>query len=331
VQAFDAILVSTREREAGTMTGSLPIKKTPSKLPNALAVELAKITATPIFRGIITAAQAQTLMSKVDITLPRLMLELSSVASQYSAVPVSGNYVGAVACGLSGNLYFGASMEFAGQPLSFCTHAEESATINAWVHGERGLASIAVETAPCGYCRQFLYETSNAAQLSVILPEQTLPLTALLPHAFGPADLGVANAFLSQQDHRLTLTTPSSSPAVLGALAAANMSYAPYTNAFAGVGIVMLDGTVCGAPYAESAARNSSISPIEAALSIMNMWGYSYGLISEVALVQVQGTKVAQHTLTERVLEVIGSPPLTVAYTLAPLPEERTHAVSTRH
>lgn len=312
-----------------------PIKKTQSKPSSALMVELSKITQPPIFRGIITDAQVQTLLSKVDITLPRLMLELSSVASQYSVVPISGHHVGAIACGLSGNLYFGASMEFSGQPLGFCTHAEQAATINAWVHGEQGLASIAVDAAPCGYCRQFLYETSNAANLSVILPEQTIPLATLLPHAFGPSELGVAAGFLSHENHGLTLMKPSTAPAVLGALAAANMSYAPYTNAFAGVGILMTDGTVCGAPYAENAARNSSISPIEAALSMLNLWGYSYGLISEIALVQVQGTKVAQNALTEGVLEVIGSPPFTVAYALGPVPEEgmtdATNATATRH
>jgi cytidine deaminase len=311
------------------------VKKTQSKPSSALMAELVKITEPPIFRGIITAAQVQTLMSKADITLPQLMLELSSVASQYSTVPRSGNHVGAIACGVSGNLYFGASMEFAGQPLSFCTHAEEAATINAWVHGETGLASLAVQAAPCGYCRQFLNETTNAAQLSVILPEQTIPLTTLLPLASGPGDLGISTAFLSHQNHGLSLMKASSAPAVLGALAAANMSYAPYTHAFSGVAILMADGTVCGAPYVENAAGNSSISPIKAALSMLNIWGYSYALISEVALVQVHGTKVPQNALTERVLEVIGSPPLTVAYTVRPQPEEGmtdvTDSAATRH
>jgi cytidine deaminase len=312
---------------------SSPIKNTQPKPSSALMVELTKITEPPIFRGVITAAQAQTLMSKLDYTLPRLMLELSSVASQYATVPISGNHLGAIACGLSGNLYFGARMEFAGQPLNVCTHAEEAATINAWLHGERGLASLALDAAPCGYCRQFLFETTSAAKMSVILPEQTIPLTTLLPLAFGPGDLGVSAAFLSPQNHDLSLMKASSSPAVLGALAAANMSYAPYTNAFAGVGILTTDGTVCGAPYAENAAFNSSISPIEAALAMLNIWGYSYALISEVALVQVHGAKVAQKALTEGVLEVIGSPPLTVAYTLAPSESEEGTGASpaTRH
>jgi len=312
-----------------------PIKKTQSKPSSALMAELSKITKPPVFRGIITAAQVQTLMSAVDITLPRLMLELSSVASHYAAVPISGNPVGAIACGVSGNLYFGASMEFAGQPLSVCMHAEESATINAWVHGERGLASLAVDAAPCGYCRQFLYETSDAARLSLVLPDGAVPLTTLLPLGTGPGDLGVADALLSYQEHGLTLMKPSDSPAVLGALAAANMSYAPYTNAFSGVAILMTDGTVCGAPYAESATCHSSISPIEAALSMLNLWGYSYALISEVALVQVQGSKVAQNALTEGVLEVIGSPPFTVAYTVGPQAEagmtDVTDSSATRH
>jgi cytidine deaminase len=294
-----------------------PVKTTTTTRPkpsSALLAELAKLTAPPIFRGIITAAEVQMLLVKLNTTLPKLMLELTSVASQYSVVPISKYHVGAIACGLSGNLYFGANMEFSGQPLSLCTHAEQAATINAWVNGEQGLASLAVNAAPCGYCRQFLYETSNAAQLSVILSEQTLPLTELLPLAFGPGELGVTAGFLAPQDHGLSLVKPSDSLAVQGALAAANMSYAPYTKSYSGIGVLMIDGTVCGAPYAENAAFNPSISPLEAALAMVNLRGYSYGVISEVALVQMQSAKVAQNALTTAVLEVIGSPPFTVAY-----------------
>ena len=50
--------------------------------------------------------------------------------------PHSNFYVGAIAVGDSGNFYFGANMEFVGVPLSASIHAEQSAVMNAWIHGE---------------------------------------------------------------------------------------------------------------------------------------------------------------------------------------------------
>jgi cytidine deaminase len=290
------------------------IRKAEPNASGLLVEALAEITRLPNFRGVISAEDAGLLMKKLGITLPQLMLQLTSAASEYTVAPISNYRVGAIACGLSGNLYYGANMEFSGRPLSLCTHAEQAATINAWINGEQGLTSLAVSAAPCGYCRQFLYETSSAAKLSVILPDQTLPLSALLPLPFGPGDLGVTAALLSPQSHGLSLTRPSTSVAVQGALAAANMSYAPYTKSFAGIGIATADNVVCGAPYAENAAYNPSISPLEAALAMLNLWGYSPSAITEVALVQVQNAKVTQDAVTAAVLEVIGSPAFTVAY-----------------
>jgi len=281
---------------------------------SALVEEAAKITKLPQFRGVISADDTRLLMTKLDMPLPRLMLELSSLASEYTVAPISNYRAGAIACGLSGNLYYGANMEYSGRPLMLCTHAEQGATINAWLNGEEGLLSMATNTAPCGQCRQFLYETSAAAKMSVILPEQTMPLVNLLPLPFGPSDRGVAAGLMSAQNHGLSLIKPSSNPAVLAALAAADLSYAPYTKSFAGIGIALADGQVCGAPYAENAAYSPSISPLEAALSLVNLWGYSYTAITEVALVQVQGAKIDQDAITAALLEVIFSPTFTVAY-----------------
>ena len=68
---------------------------------------------------------------------------------------------------------------------------------------------LAVSAAPCGYCRQFLNELTTASTLQIILPDTpTTLLTALLPDAFGPTDLGVTAALMSPQSHGMTLDAP---------------------------------------------------------------------------------------------------------------------------
>ena len=121
------------------------------------------------FAGAISAADAQTLVSQTELPMPSVMLGLAAVASLYAQPPISQFYVGAVLAGSSGALYFGCNMEYAGQPLSFCSHGEQDATLNAWSHFETGLTSLAVNAAPCGYCRQYLYETASAQTLEIIL------------------------------------------------------------------------------------------------------------------------------------------------------------------
>ena len=89
--------------------------------------------------------------------------------------------------------------EFQNAALSFTVHAEQSATNNAWLNGESGIQALAISAAPCGYCRQFLYELITASQLNILLPHSNTvllpysltPLTTFLPDAFGPGDLGI--------------------------------------------------------------------------------------------------------------------------------------------
>src|SRR5687767_11312729 len=115
-------------------------------------------------------------------------------AAKLAKPPISNYFVGAVCRGTTtGNLYFGANVEFAGEALSFTVHAEQAAVTNAWINGETGVDLVVVTAAPCGYCRQFLNELSTAATLQVSIgDEDTHPLSYFLPQAFGPRDLGVA-------------------------------------------------------------------------------------------------------------------------------------------
>ncbi|HEY2321400.1 MAG TPA: cytidine deaminase, partial [Thermoanaerobaculia bacterium] len=272
------------------------------------------------FNGVITVADVQTLINQTGDDLSAVMLDLTAVAALFAMPPISNFFVGAVVAGGSGNLYFGCNMEYAGQPLSFCSHGEQDATVNAWIAGnETSITSLAVNAAPCGYCRQYLYETVSAQTLTIILPSktaayQTMPLTDLLPLAFGPQDLGIKGGLLDPQANGLSVS--ATNPAVLAGLAAANACYAPYTKAYSGIGLLMNDGKTFAGPLSENAAYNPSQSPLEAALFLMNMAGYSYGDISEVALVEAPSPVVSQLAASAAVLSSV-APSLSINYVTA--------------
>jgi cytidine deaminase len=215
--------------------------------------------------------------------------------------------VGAVALGLSGSLYFGANYEFVGQALSFSVHGEQAATANAIAHGETGLRKLAVSAAPCGYCRQFLYELTTAAKLEILLPK-TAPalLTSLIPDAFGPQDLGVTAALMSPQSHGMKVA--DADPVVQAALSAANGSYAPYTFSYAGVALKTSDGGIFTGRVSENAAFNPSMSPLEAAVvSLVINGGKSYSDIVDAVLVEAMESKASQVGATRAVLGSISS------------------------
>lgn len=53
-------------------------------------------------------------------------------------------------------------MRFPRLPLYNSVHAEQFLLVNALHHGERELRRLAVNAAPCGYCRQFYAELACA-------------------------------------------------------------------------------------------------------------------------------------------------------------------------
>jgi cytidine deaminase len=236
--------------------------------------------------GVIHSEQVASWLEVMGIEIGTLMIQLLPVAALYARVPISGYHVGAVALGMPpalpglgpGSLYLGSNMEFTGEALSFCVHGEQSATNNAWLHGETGLQALAINAAPCGYCRQFLYEISTATKgFNILLkvndhPDDysytMKPLTHYLPDAFGPGNLDITDRLMDTQAHNLTISGGDSVAQV--ALVGANASYSPYTNDYTGVGVVNAGVTYAGR-YAENAAYNPSMSPMESALAFMNM------------------------------------------------------------
>ncbi len=288
-----------------------------SKIPS-ISDRLRTISTSDTFHGVISAEDAAYLCAQSGLSLDQLALGLVPFAQLYAVVPISNYQVGAVGVGLSGALYYGANLEVAGQALSFTVHAEQACTANAWVNGEQGLANLAISAAPCGYCRQFLYELIDAATLTVALPDQAPQLlTYFLPDPFGPHDLGVDGGLMQPQYNQLTVNEPLDFTGQ-AALAAANASYSPYTGTFAGVALTTSAGVTCFGRYAENAAYNPSMSPLEGALSQLVFYNQSFESIVEAVLVEAPGL-ASQVGATQTVLGAVSSVPL-AAYTTNPPP-----------
>lgn len=260
---------------------------------------------TPDTHGIISARDAERLASEASISVEAFMTTLLPRAATFARPPISNFYVGAVSRGLSGALYFGANVEFSGEALSFTVHAEQSSVANAFMNGDEGIDLIAVTAPPCGYCRQFLNELTTADSLAIQLPNGGFTLRELLPNSFGPRDLGIDGGLLQREDHGLTIDTDDK--LANEALCAANMSYAPYSKSFAGVALRASDGTTVTGAYAENAGFNPSMSPLEVALSQLNLRGIAFDTITDAILVHVD----ALHTnATRTVLAAVSDAPL---------------------
>jgi len=257
-------------------------------------------------RGAVPAAEVRVLAEAGKETVEQLMLGILEQATCYAQAAISRFKVGAVVRGRSGGLYLGGNFEFLGKSLTFDIHAEQAAVVNAWLAGEEGIDTLAVTSPPCGYCRQFLNELDSAARLKVIVPgrpERTL--AELFPDSFGPGDLGISGGLMLPQEHPLDLEAPSRDPLVLAALQAAELSYAPYTRAYAGAALLAADGDICRGPYAENAAFNPSLSPLETGLVRLLTRGKEYREIRRAVLVEQRDAVTSQADAARIVLHAV--------------------------
>jgi len=252
--------------------------------------------------GVVSAELCSKICKKLNIGYESLMIELLPLAAEYAVAPISSFYVGAIVRGVEkdhngmANLYFGANLEFENQALGHSVHAEQAALSNAWLHGETDITAVAISAPPCGHCRQFFVEVAGDKPLKILLPKGSykgltveapdpdvsfdrIDLSQLIPAAFGPLDLGCERLLMEQSPAAITLTLADQfenkqvdedyldDQLVQLALSAANASYAPYTNNFAGCAIELSTGEMVQGRYAENAAYNPSLPPLAAALS----------------------------------------------------------------
>lgn len=270
-----------------------------SKFGSAARESLLTIVSDSSFRGQIRAAAVRDLMRTDGKSAEELMLSLLPLARTGARPPLSNFLVGAVVQGSAGNLYLGANIEVPGHALGLTVHAEQAALANAYMHGENGVTSIAVTAPPCGHCRQFLNEMSLEGDILVLLND-TPParLSALLPMAFGPKDLGFKQGALPVKETALSLAVRSGDALTKGALEAARKSYSPYTGSLSGLAIVTSQRRMFTGSYIENAAFNPSLSPLQTALAGLFAAGLNATSIVKAVLVEVEGARISQSNVT---------------------------------
>jgi cytidine deaminase len=229
-------------------------------LDRAVAARLRAAVAEPAFSG------------EVDGIAAREAASLLPLATAFSIHPISGIAVGAVALGQSGRLYPGANMEFPGMPLNVSLHAEQSALLNAWMHDEHEVVALHVSAMPCGHCRQFMRELTNADTLQIHVQERTYTLEELLPQAFGQIPTK-GHGLLDSRPAALEAaqSKPDADLSVQRAINAAQRSYAPYSRSPEGFVIECLDGHFYSGRAAESIAFNPSVPSVLVALNQRNL------------------------------------------------------------
>lgn len=225
-------------------------------------------------KGMLSAKYISWLQNKYNVTLDELLTNLLSFAADFSVAPISNFHVGAIVVGGSGNLYFGANLEFKNQALSLVLHGEQSAISNAWLHGESSISKLAINAAPCGYCRQFINELACAQNVDILLNGKVLNFKQFLPMSFGPKDLGNNLGLLSSVNNlELSLKPKEISLAFFEQVSS---SYAPYSKNLASCEIRTFDGQVFYGRYAENAAYSPSLSPLQAAISQLVLSGREF-------------------------------------------------------
>lgn len=264
-----------------------------------------------------SAQEVQALLTEQQLSDPiELALSLLPQAASHAVTPVSQFHVGAIAIDREGNFYLGANQECAHAAIAQTIHAEQSAVAHAWMCGASELAHIVVNYTPCGHCRQFLNELRGAEHLLIHLPHsRDNRLHAYLPDSFGAGDLGITTKLLDPQNHAFVLS--ESNDLVQSALRAANASHAPYSHAYAGVALHMRDGQQIIGCYAENAAYNPSLPPLQTAINFLRLNGYAEQDVVAVALVCTEHGGHVAHT--SAFLTALGiDAPLQVVYLPTP-------------
>ncbi|CAI1543325.1 Cytidine deaminase [Serratia quinivorans] len=275
------------------------------ELPATLQSALQSYIDAPDFPAMLKAEQVDAIKQRCGLDDDALAFALLPLAAACSLAPISQFYVGAIARGQSGNLYFGANMEFSGAPMQQTIHAEQCAVTHAWLRGEPALASITVNYTPCGHCRQFMNELNSGVSLKIRLPgREPATLGDYLPDSFGPKDLDITTLLMDRVDHgfQLVLTDELEK----AALSAANQSHAPYSNAHSGVALEADDGRIYTGRYAENAAFNPSLPPLQAALILMNVSGGDCQKVKRAVLAEPESAILTQWDATRATLAALG-------------------------
>jgi len=147
-------------------------------------------------------------------------------------------------------------------------------------------------------------ELNSGTAIRISLPGRAVStLGDYLPDAFGPADLNITERLLSPVDHGFVVAGDALQQA---AIAAANHSHAPYSQSYSGVALRSQSGKVFTGRYAENAAFNPSLPPLQAALILMNMSNEALETIQQAVLAECQDSTLSQLDATRATLKALG-------------------------
>lgn len=275
------------------------------QLPASLQAAIRPLLDKPDFAAMLTADEVNAVCEASQLDTDALAFALLPLAAACAQAPISNFQVGAIAQGLSGNFYFGANMEFSAVQLQQTVHAEQSAVSHAWLRNERGLQAVTVNYTPCGHCRQFMNELRNAASLRIQLPgRQPAVLSRYLPDSFGPVDLQIDTLLMDDVNHGATLQNVNA--LARQALDAANRSHAPYSKAISGIALETSSGNTYTGRYAENAAFNPSLPPLQAALNLMNLAGEDLCTVKHAVVVERRNAVVSHWAISQIMLAELG-------------------------
>ncbi|WP_456297266.1 cytidine deaminase [Vibrio sp. AK197] len=288
------------------------IEQALQEMPKVVSDFLAPIFLNRDFDATLSTEQFAELQTITGLADDELRLALLPLAAALAYTPLSKFNVGALARGTSGKIYFGANIEFDGVQLGQTIHAEQCAISHAWMKGETGIKDVTVNYSPCGHCRQFMNELTTSQTLQIQLPERDpMSLQEYLPDSFGPGDLGIDAGLMSSVNHELT--SQDSDPLIQHALSALNRSHAPYTHNLSGVALKLKNGRIFTGAYAENAAFNPSLPPLQVALAQLLIAQQSLDEIEAGALVEMSSGTISHLACTQSTLEAI-NPDATLAY-----------------
>ena len=142
----------------------------------------------------------------------RQLVDAAREAAKNAYAPYSTYAVGAAVRLSDGQIISGCNFENASYGMTLCAETVALATVNsagrlrdvreiAIVGGliRDGVMSGVDPVHPCGRCRQIINEAAQLSRHDVMVhcaaaqgeALNSVPISALLPHAFGPADIGV--------------------------------------------------------------------------------------------------------------------------------------------
>ena len=257
------------------------------------------------FRGKIPAELTQMLLTDMDTSERQLMLDLLPIAANFSVAPVSGFHVGAIVQDEDNNLYMGANLEIRHEALFHSVHAEQTAVSHAWQDGCKRMKSLAISSSPCGHCRQFLLELDLRRDLLIhVANKSSYYLNEHIHDPFCPSLLNQSEqgTFLVHSNSTLHIDTQD---AFILSILKANQSYAPYSKNCAAVGLQLKNQEIFFGRYAENAAFNPSLLPMQCALAMFARSPYDLSDIERVVLIESEQGKISLRNASINALSAV--------------------------